>query len=187
MTRDDLRGIVEGISEEQLKKILDINSSDIGRAKQNLEELKKQLEVANEKTAELEKANLTLGESQCEADKMKEKIEELQKVIDQKEEAEKAENLKAELSRRFELAAGGTKFINEFTRSGIFEQFKTAVFDEKNAGRADSDVYCELVSGKENLFVPAEGVPKVVASTPGFGGSITDGDVREIMGLSRTV
>ncbi len=37
MTREDLRGIIEGITDEQLKKVLDINSSDIRKVKGNLE------------------------------------------------------------------------------------------------------------------------------------------------------
>ncbi len=185
MTRDDLRGIIEGISDEQLKKILDINSSDIGKAKQGAEELKSQLEAANAEKGELEERISNLSRSQYEAEEMKTKIEELQKVIDQRTEEDSARKLEAEICRRFEAATEGTDFINEFTRNGIFEQFKSAISEEKNAGRADSDIYGELVLGKENIFVPSEGIPAVVASTSGFGGSITDGDIREIMGLSR--
>ena len=37
MTRDDLRGIIEGITDEQLKQILDIHSADIGKAKSGAE------------------------------------------------------------------------------------------------------------------------------------------------------
>ena len=33
MTRDQLRQIIEGITDEQIKSILDINSADIGNAK----------------------------------------------------------------------------------------------------------------------------------------------------------
>ncbi len=184
MTREDLRGIIEGISDEALKKILDINSSDIGKAKENVEELKTRLEESTKKATELEEKVSSLSLCQCEADEMKEKVKELQKVIDEREEKEREDTLKAELNRRFEQARGDKNFVNEFTRNGIFEQFKDAISDEKNACRADSEIYGDLISGRDNIFLQDESVPKVVASTPGFLGSITESDVREIMGLS---
>lgn len=187
MTREDLRRIIEGISDEQLKKILDINSLDIGKAKMGYDELKNQLEAANAKNIAMEDEISVLKAGQCEAEEMKIKIEELQKVIDKKTAEEQEKNTIAEMNRRFETASEGKAFINDFTRVAIFEQFKMALADEKNLGRADIDVYAELVSGKENLFVPDEGVPSIVASTLGFGGSLTEGDVREIMGLPNLV
>lgn len=33
MTREEIKKIVEGITDEQLKQILDINSADIGKAR----------------------------------------------------------------------------------------------------------------------------------------------------------
>ena len=54
MTRDELRGIVEGISDEQLKRILDINSSDIGKVKKETEALEKQLGERAERMNEME-------------------------------------------------------------------------------------------------------------------------------------
>lgn len=34
MTRDQVRNIISGITDEQLQQILDINSADIGKAKE---------------------------------------------------------------------------------------------------------------------------------------------------------
>ncbi len=183
MTREELRGIVEGISDEQLKKILDINSFDIGKAKNGAEALKAALEEAmlSLKQREAEVEQLKIG--QCEADEMREKINELQKVIDQKNEAEERAKSENALNTRFGLAAEGMDFVNDFTRRGVFEQFKDAVLDEKNAGKSDSEIYEALTTGRENLFVPQGGIPAAVSLTNGFGGNITDGDVREIMGL----
>ncbi len=184
MTRDEIRGIIEGISDEQLKKILDINSSDIGKAKNKSDELKSQLEAATAKVAEMEDKISALKESQREADEIKLKAKELQKIVDERLESDKEEHLKQELCRRFEAVAEGTPFVNDFTREGIFEQFKAAVADERNVGKADGEIYAALTTGKDNLFVPDGGVPAVVASTMGFGGALSDGDIREIMGLS---
>ena len=39
MTREDLKRIIEGITDEQLKSILDINTTDIGKAKKIMKQL----------------------------------------------------------------------------------------------------------------------------------------------------
>ncbi len=183
MTRDEIRGIVEGISDEQLKKILDINSADIGKAKRGFEDLKAQLDEAHTKSARMEEELSRLGEMQCEADKVREKMEELQTIIDEKNRAEKEMMQESALNQRFCEASRNMEFINEFTRKGILSRFKDAVLDEGNAGRDDGEIFDSLVEGQANLFAPRDGIPAVVAPTMGFGGSITDADVREIMGL----
>jgi hypothetical protein len=183
MTREEIRGIVEGISDEQLKKILDINSLDVGKAKASAEELEKKLEDEVNKNRILGDEVLMLKESQCEAEEMKIKLDELQKVIDERDNADREKAFAEDLSNRFERASEGAFFVNDFTRAGVFEEFKQALADEKNVGRSDNEIYDELVLGKNNIFVPDGGIPEVVASTMGFGGTLTDGDVREIMGL----
>ncbi len=185
MTRDELRGIIEGISDEQLKKILDINSSDIGKAKSNFEELKAQLEASELKSAELEERVSVLQQGQSDAEKMKDELERLQKVIDQKNQAEQERCAKDELFKRFDAASKGAEFVNDFTRNGVFEQFKAALADEKNIGKADGEIYGELTADKEGIFAEKKDMPSVIASTAGFGGAISDNDVREIMGLAQ--
>ena len=183
MTRDDLRGIVEGITDEQLKQILDIHSRGIGKAKGEVEELKLKLSKAEEGLAAGVDTAKLLEESQCEAEKLKVRIEELQKVIDQNEADAASAKSRKEQEDRFECAAGDARFINDFTKSGLLAEFLEAVADEKNAGRADGEIFEELAKGRDNLFMPKDDVPSVISSTMGFGGQITDGDVREIMGL----
>lgn len=46
MTREQLRQIIEGITDEQLTAVLDINSADIGNAKKPSEALQRQLDDA---------------------------------------------------------------------------------------------------------------------------------------------
>ncbi len=180
MTRDDLRGIIEGITDEQLKSILDLHSQGVGKAKGEVDALKLQLSEAEAKLAGYEEATKCLEESQCEAEKMRIKMEELQKVIDETS----AERSRDALVERFKGVAGDAKFLNDFTKNGLMTEFLEAVQDEKNVGRSDEEIYNGLVEGRENIFVPDESVPTVVASTMGFGGQITENDVREIMGLA---
>lgn len=55
MTRDRVRNIISGITDEQLQQILDINSADIGKAKEPIAALQQQLTTANNTISELEK------------------------------------------------------------------------------------------------------------------------------------
>lgn len=183
MTRDDLRGIIEGISEEQLKKILDINSQDIGKAKRGAEELKTELEGKDVKIADMERELDTLRTSQCEAEEIKKQAEELQKIIDdrriQDEKAAKA----ADMESRFTTVVGNAEFLNGYTRNGVFDSFCRALQNGENQSRSDIEIFKEITKDAENLFVLPADTPAVVASTMGFGGELSRGDIREIMGL----
>ena len=176
MTRDDLRGIIEGITDEQLKKILDIHSSDIGRAKSGAEELRTQLETANSRITELE---TSLGD----AEEMRIRIKELQKSIDDRI-AEDAEKEKREgIEKRFDGAVGDRVFINDLTRKGLVSEFAAALERSENSALTDAEIFTRITEGQDNLFVPEGGIPSVVASTTFGGGAFTDNDIREIMGL----
>ncbi len=183
MTRDDLRGIVEGITDEQLKKILDINSSDIGRAKLGSEKLATELEDANQRIADMEKEAELLREGQGEAEEMKKRVEELQKVLDQKAIDDQSREKSAELEGRFSEAVGNARFLNDYTRKGVFDLFCAAVEAEENEGVSDQEIFSKLTKGTEKIFSEETEVPSVVASTSGFGSDLSQSDIREIMGL----
>ena len=183
MTREEIRGIIEGISDEQLKKILDINSHDVGRAKGAFSELQKALEEAETENALIKDKLSGFEDAQCEAEEMKNEIDRLQKVIEENEKSRETEKVEADLAKRFSTMAAGKEFVNKYTQNGLFAEFRDAVAEEKNTGKSDAEIYSTLIEGRENLFVPDNNVPIAVASTMGFGGAVTDSDVREIMGL----
>ena len=183
MTREELRGIVEGISDEQLKKILDINSVDIGKVRKNAEELKTELDAVKRTVEELTAENSGLKDSQYEAEKMKIQIEELQKVIDDRKSEDEMAAKKAEILSRFENVSGNAEFLNEFTKKGVLEQFSAALEAGENVGKSDGEIFEAITSGVGNIFVPENSVPSILASTSGFGTDLSMGEVREIMGL----
>lgn len=182
MTRDDLRGIIEGITDEQLKKILDINSADIGKVKTDLETVKGNLETANGKIADYEKEIGTLKESIGNTEEMQKKIDTLQQSIDERKAADEAAALEKATADRFNAVCGEAKFLNEFTKNGLFAEFKTALADDANKTKSDKDIYEAITNGKDNIFMPDGGIPGVASSTGGTS-TVSDNDVREIMGL----
>lgn len=183
MTRDDLKGIIEGITDEQLKAILDINSSDIGKAKGSLEAVQTKLDNAETKIGEYETEIGNLKESLGNAEALQKKIDDLQADIDARKQADEAAAAENSLKNRFADICGDAKFLNDFTRDGLFNEFKTALADEANKSKSDKDIYEAITKDKENIFVPEDGLPSVASSTPGGGAAATDADVREIMGL----
>ena len=52
MTQNDVKNIFEGATAEQIKAVLDINSADIGKAKQGAEALQTELDEAKNKITE---------------------------------------------------------------------------------------------------------------------------------------
>lgn len=185
MTRDELRGIVEGISDEQMKEILDINSSDIGKVKSEAKDAMNELEDAKKRIFELETETESLKQSQHEAENMKMKMEELQKVVDERRLRDEAEEKRTALEKRFSAATADAEFINEYTRQGIFASFENAIGLEENLGKSDSEIFNAITQDGETLFAVPQSMPSVVASTAGFGCDLSHGDIREIMGLAR--
>lgn len=182
MTRDDLRGIIEGITDEQLKRILDINSADIGKVKADLDKTKGDLETANGKIADYEKEIGTLRENIGNAETMQKKIDELQTSIDERKKADEAAAEETAMQGRFDAVCGEAKFLNEFTKNGLFNEFKAALADDSNKTKSDKDIYEAITNGKDNIFEPDGGIPGVVSGTSG-GSPVGDNDIREIMGL----
>ncbi len=184
MTREELRGIVEGITDDQLKQILDIHSSDIGRVKNDREALLAELEAAKGNSQRMEEKVRLLEAGQCEAEEMKKKIEELQKVIDQNTRAEEEKTAEADMMSRFGAVSEGRVFVNEITQKGVFEKFKATALDEANSEKTDAEMYNSLTEGLENIYAPQQTqIPIITGSAMGFGGDLAEGDVREIMGL----
>ena len=171
MTRDELRGIVEGISDEQLKRILDINSSDIGKAKLGMEEKDISIQEANKKIADMEAELGSLRDSQCEAEKMKTKIDELQKVIDERALEDERIAQEAALEKRFNSAMGTNKFLNDYTRNGIYALFSEALKAEENKGKSDREIFEMITKNTENLFNRESSSPNTFPMDRAFSGS----------------
>jgi len=184
MTQNDVKTIFDGATDAQIKAILDLNSSDIGKAKKECDTLRTELDEAKNKVQSYETEIGGLRDSVDEAEKLKTRVEELQKAIDDRKAAdEKAEREKA-VSVRFDAACGDAKFLNDFTRAGLLNEFRTALESKDNAGKADKEIFEALTADRDNIFLPEGGIPGVVSSTGGGGTADTDNDIREIMGLA---
>ena len=157
MTREQLKNIIEGITDEQLKSILDINTADIGKAKEPIAGLQEQLTAANNTISELEKNKGDVEKLQAEIDTYKQ-----EKADREKAEAEAAEN--AALMTRFEKLHGERTYTNDFTKNGVFAEFKEAVGKAENKGKSDADIFGELTKDRDGIFTnpnPGVNIPGV--------------------------
>lgn len=81
--------------------------------------------------------------------------EELQKKYDELlKEKEKADSDKKEkqMSDNIINAIGDKKFVNDYTKNSIISEVKTALGDEKNAGKSIKDLFEEITKDKEGIF-----------------------------------
>lgn len=110
------------------------------------------------------------------------KIEELQKVIDDRKATDDKAIHDKNLSDRLDKVTGDRKYINEFTRKGILAEFTAAVEDKANAGKSDTDLFDALTKDRDGIFenknaVNIPGVSTINQKT------LNADKARQIMGL----
>ena len=151
MKREDIAKIFEGATDEQINKILDINSADIGKAKGSATKLQEDLDAAN---AALTKANDTikaLEANKGDLDKLQKEIDEYKEADQKRIAAENAAAERAKLLTRMDAVMGGRKFIHDRMRDIVADEFGKAIADEANTGKADKDIF-EAVTKDQGYF-----------------------------------
>lgn len=149
MKREELKAIVEGITDEQLEKILNLNSADVekmkGKLQPELEGLKRQLNEAKETVAALEAGKGDADALQAELDKYR-------SAEEKRAEEEKAAAEKAALTERFQAAKGDRVFSHEYIERGVMEDFAKALADAANTGKGDAELFEALTKDREGIF-----------------------------------
>lgn len=170
MTRDDIKKHFPEATDDQISALLDINSRDIGRHKTAAETASADLKKAQDTITDLEKNAKNADALQKTIDDYKAAEEKRQ--ADAKAAAERSERL-GRFDKAHEAAAKGRKWLNDFTREGIFSQFEKALADDANKGKSDAEVYNSLVNDdkgvKAGLFEAQAGVNG--GGQPGMGGA----------------
>lgn len=186
MTREQIKSIFPEVTDEQLTKILDINSNDIGKAKGEFEKVKDDLTKANQSIKDYEKTVSDLKKDIENGEDFKTKFLDLEKKIaDEKAENERKEKenqIEAEFKSRFDTIVGENKWRDELTGNAVYQEFKNALTDENNKGKGDKEIF-ELLTKDKSYYIN----PNPPADMQGMGGvsgaTISDNDVRSVMGL----
>ena len=170
MTREDIKKHFPDATDDQISALLDINSKDIGKHKTAAETASADLKKANETIQELEKNAKDATALQKTIDDYKAADEKRQ--ADAKAAAERAERLDR-FGKAHEEAGKGRKWLNDFTRDGIFAQFEKALVDDANKGKSDVQIYNSLVNDdkgvKPGLYEAQAGATG--GNQPGMGGN----------------
>ena len=149
MKREDISKIFEGATEAQISALLDINSRDIGRAKADGEKLQTELTAAQDA---LKKANDTITQLEAhkgDVEKLQSEIDRYRQADADRAEAERQAAARAELEKRFNAVTGDRKFIHEFVRKGVMEDFGKALADKANRGKSDAEVFSALTKDQD--------------------------------------
>lgn len=185
MTRDDLKGIIEGITDEQLKSILDINSADIGKAKKDFDTIKAENDNLKADKKKLEDEITKLDDNAKKDADYKQQLEDLKKSIKDKEEAEKKEKEDAELTSAIIAVFGDKQFTSDYVKTGIIADMKQEIAKPENKGKGYAELFDTLTKDKEGIFAN----PNQGQEIPGMGKGIdmtqvSDDAVRAVMGLN---
>ena len=187
MTREQVKKIFPEIADEQLNKLLDINSADIGKAKGDFDKVKADLEKANGTIKEYETTIADLKKSAEGNEDFKKKFEELeQKIADEKAAAEqkaKEEAEEAALAERFKTVVGEQKWRDELTGEAVYSKFKAALADEANKGKGDKDILDALTKDKDYWANPNKPANMTGVNKNTSMGEVTDDQIRAVMGL----
>ena len=169
MTREDIKKHFPDATDDQISDLLDINSKDIGKHKTAAETASADLKKANETIQELEK-------NAKDATALQKTIDDYKAAEEKRQADAKAAEERAERFGRFEKAHSevgkDAKWLNDFTRDGIFSQFEAALADAGNKGKSDVQIYESLVKDDKGLR-PGLFEAKATASgtQPGMGGN----------------
>lgn len=183
MKRDELKGIIPEITDEQLTKVLDINTTDIGKAKTDYTDLKAKYDAEVKTRQGLEADIQKLKDSAADTEGLNNKIADLQKEIDDRKAADEQAVKDKAMADRFGAAIGEKKFLNEFTQKGVLEEFKAALADKANQGKSDADVFAGIVKDRDGIFAN----PNPIGGTPPAGSAdqakLDINNARAVMGL----
>ncbi len=192
MKREDLKAIFAEATDKQLKKIMDLNGSDVEREKGKLSALEKELEDKKAAFDTLNGEFETLKASNASAEDYKAKFDKLQEDIAAKEKEEKEAKEKAEreenILNRYNAVAVDKdgkplEWTHEAIKADYLHKFSEALNDKANEGKSDADIFSALTKEDGAAF-------KVPGAQMVFGGAnnasgpdLDDAKINAIMGL----
>ena len=187
MKREEIKGILPDITDEQLKAILDLNGADVEKAKAKVTALETELK---EKKADFDNLNAEFDKLKADGasgEEWKTKYEALQADITAKEKQAEADRILAEktadIEKRFNECVGDKKFSHNAVRKSYLEQFGKAIESEEYKGKGDTDIFHALTKDDEHAFEGVKVVKLAGGNPNGNLGGVDDVKVRAIMGL----
>lgn len=174
MKREDVSKIFAEATSEQIDKILNLNSADIGKAKKDYDNLKTELETAKQTITDINKQYDDLKAANASADDYKKKFDDLVAENERKESERQAAYAEAQERAEFDkyFADNKKEWNNPFIADGYFAKFKEAKGQEANKGKMLADILHELTKDDSTAFkgvtpeVKLKGAEPIGSDTP---------------------
>jgi hypothetical protein len=172
MKREDVSKIFTEATPEQIDKILDLNSADIGKAKKGFDDLKADLETAKQTITDINKQYDDLKAANASAEDYKTKYDEL--VADNKRKADEQAARELEAAERAEFDGYFTEqkkeWYNQMTADGYFAKYRAAKIDPVNKGKMMADILHNLTKDDPTAFKGVQPEVKLGGAKPIGGG-----------------
>ena len=170
MKREELKAIVEGITDEQLQKILDINNADVEKTKGKMQP---EIDGLKQQVAESKKTITTLEANKGDTAALQAELDKYKQAEEQRKQEEKDAAERAKVLERFNAAKGDKEFSSEYAENGVLDAFSKAIADPANTGKGDAELFASLTHDKEGVFKSAH--PSVnMGGIKGVSGPDTD-------------
>lgn len=162
MKREEIKAIFADATDEQLKSIMDLNGSDVEKAKSKVTALEVELK---EKKADFDKLNTefeALKTANASGEDWKTKFEALQAENEAKAKQAEADRILAEkaeaLNKRFDAVVGDKKFNHDAIKADYLKKFGEAIELDENKSKSDADIFHELTKDDASAFAGVQAV-----------------------------
>lgn len=175
MTRENLKKIIEGITDEQISAVLDINTTDIGKAKKDYDDLTKRVGTLEGEKKDLEGTITDLKNNAKYDEDYKKLYEDLKGDIEKKERNAQKDREDKDLTAAIEAVFGDREFSSDYVRKGIIADMKAEIAKPDNKGKGYAEIFEGLTKDKEGIFKN----PNPPANMPGMGKNAPTNITRE--------
>lgn len=172
MKKEELQAQLNGveISDEAFSAVYNIINKSEGLGKANLENemngIRSQLDEANAKNAEYEKAIEGLKANASANDEVMKELESLRKAQKEREKIEAEATRNSQINDALSLVMGDKKFVNDYTKSAIVNEIKTAMNKDENRYKGVEALFNEITKDREGIFENTHQMPNMPSNAP---------------------
>lgn len=162
MKREEIKAIFPEATDEQLKSVMDLNGTDVEKAKSKVTSLENELK---EKKADFEKLNTefeALKTANASGEEWKTKYEAIVAENEAKAKQAEADRILAEKNadteKRFNECVGDKKFSHDAIKADYLKKFSEALDLDENKSKSDADIFHELTKDDASAFAGVQAV-----------------------------
>ena len=162
MKREEIKAIFPEATDEQLKSVMDLNGTDVEKAKSKVTSLENELK---EKKADFEKLNTefeALKTANASGEEWKTKYEAIVAENEAKAKQAEADRILAEKNadteKRFNECVGDKKFSHDAIKASYLKKFADALDSEEYKGKGDAEIFHSLTKDDATAFTGVQAV-----------------------------